>query len=57
LLFYDYSWHFFFLQPIAEGNCDVCMMPVKERFRDQNLIVPLKPLRPAVTWTQRCLSN
>ena len=21
LLFYDYSWNFFFLQPIAEGNC------------------------------------
>ena len=21
LLFYDYSWHIFFLQPIAEGNC------------------------------------
>ena len=23
LLFYDYSWDFFFLQPIAEGNCVV----------------------------------
>ena len=23
LLFYDYSWHIFFLQPIAEGNCDL----------------------------------
>ena len=23
LLFYDYSWNFFFLQPIAEGNCAV----------------------------------
>ena len=22
LMFYDYSWNFFFLQPIAEGNCD-----------------------------------
>ena len=22
LLFYDYSWYFFFLQAIAEGNCD-----------------------------------
>ena len=21
LLFYDYSWHIFSLQPIAEGNC------------------------------------
>ena len=24
LLFYDYSWHIFFLQPITEGNCDIC---------------------------------
>ena len=23
LLFYDYSWQIFFLQPIAEGNCDL----------------------------------
>ena len=23
LLFHDYSWHIFFLQPITEGNCDV----------------------------------
>ena len=23
LLFYDYSCHFFFLQPIAEGNCEL----------------------------------
>ena len=23
MLFYDYSCHFFFLQPIAEGNCDL----------------------------------
>jgi hypothetical protein len=22
-LFYDYSWNFFSLQPIAEGNCDI----------------------------------
>jgi hypothetical protein len=22
LFFYNYSWHFFFLQPIAEGNCE-----------------------------------
>ena len=22
LLFYDYSWDIFFLQPIAEGNCE-----------------------------------
>ena len=22
LLFYDYSWYFFFLLPIAEGNCE-----------------------------------
>ena len=21
--FYDYSWDFFFLQPIAKGNCEV----------------------------------
>ena len=23
MLFYDYSWHIFFLQPITEGNCDL----------------------------------
>ena len=23
LLFYDYSWQIFFLQPIAEGNCEI----------------------------------
>ena len=31
LLFYDYSWHFFFLQSIAEGNCELlnqtCVFP------------------------------
>ena len=26
LLFYDYSCNFFFLQPIAEGNCEVCQI-------------------------------
>ena len=23
MLFYDYSWNSFFLQPIAEGNCEI----------------------------------
>ena len=27
LLFYDYSWDFFFLQPIAEGNYGPCIYP------------------------------
>ena len=29
LLFYDYSWHIFFLQPITEGNC--VQQPIKEQ--------------------------
>ena len=29
LLFYGYSWHIFFLQPITEGNCDILIKSIQ----------------------------
>ena len=37
LLFYDYSWHIFFLQPITEGNCELRPIEIEDFISDLRL--------------------
>ena len=39
LLFHDYSCNFFFLQPIAEGNCEICISRIKHQNKIRELLL------------------